>query len=363
MKVTFLLTDARLMSGGQRVLAQMAAHLAAQGHGVTLISSPRDTRVPLRERIGVLLGRRVPRLKMPPFEGSHFHAAGLEVIWTEPGAKIAAAQIPDGDAVITSWWECAEWMNDLPPEKGRQVHLIQDRETFPYLPLDRVEAVYRHPRAKIAIAGWLQRTMREDFGADADLAPNGVDAAWFDAAPRGRGAPLTVGFLFSPAPRKNVGLAVAALELARARIPGLRAVAFGAHDHGGALPDWIDYEIRPAQNRIREIYASCDAWLFPSASEGFGLPILEAMGCRTPVLATHAGAAPDLIEDGVNGRLLPDEPEAFAAALVDLSAADPADWAAMSAAARATAEANDLPRAMARFEAALTRIVAGGTAG
>jgi glycosyltransferase involved in cell wall biosynthesis len=64
-------------------------------------------------------------------------------------------------------------------------------------------------------------------------------------------------------------------------------------------------------------------------------------------------------EHMVNGRLLPADPEAFAAALADLVAGDPADWAAMSAAARATAEANDLPLAMARFEAALRRIVDG----
>jgi glycosyltransferase involved in cell wall biosynthesis len=250
-------------------------------------------------------------------------------------------------------------MNDLPPEKGRQVHLIQGLETFPYLPVDRVKAVYRHLRAKIAISGWLQRAMRDDFGTDADLAPNGVDASWFDAPARARGTPLTVGFLFSDSPCKNVGLAIAALDLARARIPGLRVVAFGSHDPASALPGWITFERRPTQTRIREIYASCDAWLFPSTSEGFGLPILEAMGCRTPVLATHAGAAPDLIMDGVNGRLLPADPEAFAAALADLVAGDPADWAAMSTAARATAEANDLPLAMARFEAALRRIVDG----
>ena len=359
MKVTFLLTDARLMSGGQRVLAHMAAHLKGRGHTVTLISSPRNMKASLRERIGILLGRRAPRMKMPPFESSHFYAAGLEVIWVEPGQKITAEQVPDGDAVIASWWECAEWMDELHAKKGRQVHLIQDLETFPYLPRDRVEAVYRNPRAKITVSTWLQRAIREAFETDADLVPNGVDAAWFNAPARGRNAPFTAGFLFSPAPRKNVGLAIAALHLARALIPDLRVVAFGAHDPAGTLPEWIAYERLPTQERIREIYAGCDAWLFPSTSEGFGLPILEAMGCRTPVLATHAGAAPDIVEDGLNGRLLRSNPEVFATALADLAAIDPADWARMSTAARATAEANDLPRAMARFETVLTRIIKG----
>ncbi len=43
----------------------------------------------------------------------------------------------------------------------------------------------------------------------------------------------------------------------------------------------------------------------PSLYEGFGLPAAEAMSCGTPVLATTAGAYPEIIEDGKSGVLVP----------------------------------------------------------
>lgn len=349
MNITFLLDDANAPSGGHRVLAQNAAYLKARGHKVLLLSRPRLD-LPLRQRLRIMFGRRPPRRAFTDAD-SHFHAAGLKVVWTPPGRPIGPEDAPEADVLIASWWECAKWMDEMPASKGRQIHVIQDHENFPYLPRDEVRAVLRNPRRKIAVSRWLVRVMREEYGVEAELAPNGVDAAWFDAPPRERNPEFRVGALYSSAPRKNFGLALEGLARARAQLPGLRVHVFGAHDPGARLPDWIEFEFRPSQERIREIYGACDAWLFVSRSEGFGLPILEAMACRTPVLATGAGAAPDLIEDGVNGRLLPEHPEAFAEALVEIATLSPEAWRSMSAAARATAVAHDLRHVVTRFEA------------
>ncbi|MGC8714943.1 MAG: glycosyltransferase [Leptodesmis sp.] len=49
---------------------------------------------------------------------------------------------------------------------------------------------------------------------------------------------------------------------------------------------------------MRDYYSACDAWLFPSRYEAVGLPILEAMACRTPVIGTPAGIAPEMLSDG-----------------------------------------------------------------
>jgi glycosyltransferase involved in cell wall biosynthesis len=67
-----------------------------------------------------------------------------------------------------------------------------------------------------------------------------------------------------------------------------------------------EYFHRPAQNELRSHYAACDAWLFGSRLECFGLPMLEAMACRTPVIAVPVGAAPDLLATGA-GELVPAE--------------------------------------------------------
>jgi glycosyltransferase involved in cell wall biosynthesis len=147
-----------------------------------------------------------------------------------------------------------------------------------------------------------------------------------------------VGFLYTPNPRKRAGLAVEAAVAARAGLPDLRVRAFASKPpkSEGDLPDWIDLRIAPPQDEIPRIYAACDLWLFSSGAEGFGLPILEAMACRTPVLATRAGAAPDIV-DGQNGVLLDGTPAAFVDEIRRFDAMPGSEWQSWSDAAWATA--------------------------
>jgi glycosyltransferase involved in cell wall biosynthesis len=52
-------------------------------------------------------------------------------------------------------------------------------------------------------------------------------------------------------------------------------------------------------------YANCEIFALPSRGEGFGLVFLEAMAHAKPVIGGAHGGIPDIIEDGVTGRLLP----------------------------------------------------------
>jgi glycosyltransferase involved in cell wall biosynthesis len=55
-----------------------------------------------------------------------------------------------------------------------------------------------------------------------------------------------------------------------------------------ATPGWIDEEDLPL------VYAAADVFVYPSRYEGFGLPVLEAMACGTPVVTTNAASIPEL---------------------------------------------------------------------
>lgn len=71
-------------------------------------------------------------------------------------------------------------------------------------------------------------------------------------------------------------------------------------------------------NSVEEViraYHDCDALLFPSRFEGFGLAPLEAMACGKPVIASNNSALPEVVQDRVTGILCPtDDISAFASA-------------------------------------------------
>ncbi len=62
---------------------------------------------------------------------------------------------------------------------------------------------------------------------------------------------------------------------------------------------------RVSQEELIRLYCRSQILVSPSLYEGFGLPAAEAMACGLPVVATTAGAFPEVIEDGVSGVLVP----------------------------------------------------------
>jgi glycosyltransferase involved in cell wall biosynthesis len=68
-------------------------------------------------------------------------------------------------------------------------------------------------------------------------------------------------------------------------------------------------------------YQRASIFVCPSLIESFGIVNIEALACATPVIATKVGGIPDIIRDGVNGRLIPpNNPIALSLALNELLA-------------------------------------------
>jgi glycosyltransferase involved in cell wall biosynthesis len=357
MRITFL-TPPPNLSGGIRVIALHASWLRTRGHEVR-IAYPR-ARV-FRGRSLRTWWRDAKGLMRPP-DRTHFDGLDVERVLLPRGHPPADDDLPDADVVIATWWETAEWMSTLSPRKGAQVYFVQHHEVFDYLPKDRVRATYRLPVAMITISEWLRQLLVDQYDArDVSMARNGVDPSHFHAPARDHQQAPTIGMMYSAAIWKGSDIAIAAAELAHEKLPDLRLVAFGtdpAPVRALPLPPFAEYFPRPHQRLLPSLYARCDAWLFPSRSEGFGLPLLEAMSCRTPVIAAPAGAAPELVRSG-GGILVPaEDPHAMADAIVELCRCPNDVWAARSELACATARAHSWENAHQAFEQALLRAVA-----
>jgi len=162
------------------------------------------------------------------------------------------------------------------------------------------------------------------------VAPLGVSGRFVrpDAVaelPAGISAPflLHVGDLHE---RRNLNMAVKALLDARTRLAVPLSLVLAGIDRGigdqlaaiatgAGLPQAVISLGAVTEPTLHALYRSAAALVYPSRYEGFGLPVLEAMACGTPVIASRAASIPEVVGDA--GILLdPNEPGPWADAIV-----------------------------------------------
>lgn len=332
-----------------------AQHLSRMGHIVRVVSPPPPA-IPTHRKLKSWLsgtGRPCESLSF----NSHLDGAGINHHLLDRFRPVTDADVPDGDVVIATWWETAEWVNALSPSKGVKVYFIQHHEIFPYLPVARCHATYRLPLHKIVVARWLKEVMRTEYGdTHVDLVPNSIDRAQFFSPVRGRQAVPTIGLLYSTVPFKGLDVALGALRTMRERVSNLRVVSFGARRPSPdlRLPANTEFFLLPAKDQIRHLYARCDVWITASRSEGFNLPAMEAMACRTPVVTTRTGWPEEAVATGRNGVLVDiDDVGGLARGMEWVLSRSEDAWGELSANAFATSSAGSWEDSAKLFEKAL----------
>ncbi|GAA1190190.1 glycosyltransferase [Pseudonocardia alaniniphila] len=105
----------------------------------------------------------------------------------------------------------------------------------------------------------------------------------------------------------------------------------------------------PDRSRLARLLASADVSLAPGPHETFGLSALEALASGTPVVVSASSALPEIV--GPSGAAALDRPEAFAAGVTTVLAADEG---VRRAAARARAEQFGWPESVGRMLATLS---------
>lgn len=107
---------------------------------------------------------------------------------------------------------------------------------------------------------------------------------------------------------------VRAVAQLQAAIPDLQLIAVGGGDdlprlvqlaQSLAVSDRVHFFSGLSREQIAACYAHADVFALPSTGEGFGLVFLEAMAFAKPVVGAAVGGTLDVIQDGVNGLLVP----------------------------------------------------------
>lgn len=162
-----------------------------------------------------------------------------------------------------------------------------------------------------------QRVRRLAWPLDPDFVRLAAEPAALSlpsAFPGGGRVILTVGRWSASERYKGIEHLIRALTQLCSAVPDLHLVAVGSGDDlsrlkqlaaDSGLANRVHFLEALSRERLGACYAHAEIFALPSAGEGFGLVFLEAMAFAKPIVAAQAGGAIDLVEDGINGMLVP----------------------------------------------------------
>ena len=231
----------------------------------------------------------------------------------------------------------------LIPGFVRTVHHLDDFSADDYLRRAQDRSVTAAAHCFCVSELW-RKGLRDQFGIDAAVVPNGVDLARFMPEPQPQDGELRHQ-LMSSGGRGPVFLAVGGVERRKNTLNVLRAfllvrqtlpmagllIAGGASllDHSDYRRDFDELLTSAGEETARAVvftgplpddqmpaaYRLADALVFPSVPEGFGLAVLEAMACGTPVVASRVPPFTEYLGDADALLVDPHDPAAIAAAM------------------------------------------------
>ena len=165
---------------------------------------------------------------------------------------------------------------------------------------------------------------------------------------------------------KRLGVLLDAFAIVARERPDVRLVIAGdgpiRHELERTAPAGVVFTGEVVGDELATLYASADAFCFPSTTDTFGQVLLEAAASGLPVVAAEAGGAPELVANGRTGLIVPPEqPLAFAAALLEL-AVDPDLRHRLAEAARAGALLRTWPATIAELDRVYRNVLGTGEA-
>jgi glycosyltransferase involved in cell wall biosynthesis len=184
----------------------------------------------------------------------------------------------------------------------------------------------------------------------------GVDPARYRSATHQGQQLLFVGRL---AAVKGVPLLLEAMAALAPRFPALRLSLIGdgperaaleAQARALGLAERVAFHGYRSQTEVAEALPEADVFVLPSFAEGLPVVLMEALAAQVPVVTTQIAGVPELVQEGVSGRLVPPGDAAALAEAIAALLADPEARRRMGAAGRARVQEEfDMRREAARL--------------
>lgn len=292
MNITFLLPG-NGRSGGVRVTVEMANQLLLCGHNVRIghFRNPVYTKTGLKRTLRCILWRlrNISETDwLNRFNGKN-----------ESFAKLEDLKFSGGEVVIAVGSVLVNELFDLDKDiyKVRYCHGLSGHKS------ELKHSAWSLPMPTISVSEPLVPVIEELSGEKVlGIVPNGINPAeyFIESGIKRDG----IGTIFSNSYEKAPEDTLKLLDCVARRWPHLRQYVFGKECEPKGL-NKVSYWRYPSIAKVHELYNCSKIWLVPSRSEGFGLPILEAMACGSVVISTDTLGASELISHGKNGFVVP----------------------------------------------------------
>ena len=190
-----------------------------------------------------------------------------------------------------------------------------------------VEKLLGHTaHANVAVSERTRRDLRARGAPCEYLVPNGIDRTEIEAVPAAD-EPVDLLFAGRFIPEKNPGLVVEAVDRLVDDDSEFRCVMVGDGPERDRVADLVSERglgsnvelpgFLDEYEGVLGLMKAADTFVLPSRREGFGITVLEALACGTPVVTLDhpQNAAAELVTDGETGRVTEFDPASIAAAV------------------------------------------------